>query len=543
MGTAGLDSDAAERRGVPQDDLAAIPARYWWLRRILIGVGALLLAVVGLRIGWGVYAEHRLQDALHKAIAAGEPLYPQDFARPRVPDDDNAVVFYNRAVEAIVGPSGKPIAVSEAGVAVCFGPPDPIYDARTNHPEQWAQLAMQNGEALRWVRRARAARYAEWAGPVDDYFGFPSTGVSDPGRLADLLWIACVAQHEAGDDAGAVEHVRDLLHLADTLAALRSFGYCLDALRVVGDAAEAVERIAPALRVAGTGATQPAAGQVVSRAQVRALVDALLDETTLREGCRWGTCQARTIELEWVERCCGAPLLPPRRIAPSEDWDRDWRDWVLRCLFKPGWQLRAADCVGFASRVGAALDGPRAIEAAFGEAELPERMLGEEAQSRSWLSRLHEYADADMGRIFPNWALALRRLAVGRLALRLYELDRGSLPNKLAELVPDYLPVVPNDPFFTDGRPIGFRPDTSHAGLFAGEPEANDARAGGDGTSAPIASDGRPVSMSLDGWIPPRGLFDAGTPPASSQAVDDLDEVERQRQQADKDQPGDQRPE
>ncbi len=537
-----LGSTAPDRSTAVRDDLAPIPPRYWWLKRVLLGVLGLLTVTVALRLAWGKYAEQRVQQALRQAIAAGEPVYPEDFARPRVPDDDNAVVFYTRAVESIVAPNGEPIAVSEAGVFVCFGRPDPIYDARTKHPEQWAQLAAQNGEALSWVRRARNAQHAEWATPVDDYFGFPSATLRDPGRLADLLWIAVVAQHEAGDDAGAVENVCDLLHLADTLAGQRLFVDCCEALRVVGDAGEAVGRIAPTLHVADTAAIRPAAGQDVRRERVRALVDALLDETTLREGCRWGVYQGRTIELEWVERCCGAPLLPPRRIASPEDVDRDWHDWILRCLFKPAWQLRAADHVGFASRVGAALDGPRAVEVALAEGELPERMLGGDAQSSSWLWRLHEYADAGMGRIEPNRALALRRLAAARLALRLYEIDHGLPPNKLADLVPEYMTAVPSDPFFTDGRAIGYRPNEPDSGLFAGEPEADNTGDAGCRGTGPTALDSYPASMRLGAWRP-TGLADAGTAPPSSQAIDDLNDVERHRRQADENQAGHRDPE
>ena len=49
---------------------------------------------------------------------------------------------------------------------------------------------------------------------------------------------------------------------------------------------------------------------------------------------------------------------------------------------------------------------------------------------------------------FP-WAReqALRRVLATRLALRAYRLREGRLPPSLAKLVPEYLPVVPQDPF------------------------------------------------------------------------------------------------
>jgi ABC-type transport system involved in multi-copper enzyme maturation permease subunit len=51
--------------------------------------------------------------------------------------------------------------------------------------------------------------------------------------------------------------------------------------------------------------------------------------------------------------------------------------------------------------------------------------------------------------------LAARRATALKLAARLYESDKGSLPASLDALVPKYLPVVPADPF--DGKPFRYR--------------------------------------------------------------------------------------
>jgi hypothetical protein len=45
--------------------------------------------------------------------------------------------------------------------------------------------------------------------------------------------------------------------------------------------------------------------------------------------------------------------------------------------------------------------------------------------------------------------VAFRRLLLCRLALRIHQPDHGRLPDTLAELTPDYLPAVPDDPFGT----------------------------------------------------------------------------------------------
>jgi len=46
-----------------------------------------------------------------------------------------------------------------------------------------------------------------------------------------------------------------------------------------------------------------------------------------------------------------------------------------------------------------------------------------------------------------HMAVAAERLTLLHLALRLYHMDHGMLPDALDELVPDYLEGVPHDPF------------------------------------------------------------------------------------------------
>lgn len=64
-----------------------IPPRYWWLKRIGVVCLALLLALAALRWWWGCDAHHRLQAEIDKIIAAGEPIYPQDFDPPEAAAD------------------------------------------------------------------------------------------------------------------------------------------------------------------------------------------------------------------------------------------------------------------------------------------------------------------------------------------------------------------------------------------------------------------------------------------------------------------------
>jgi hypothetical protein len=66
-------------------------------------------------------------------------------------------------------------------------------------------------------------------------------------------------------------------------------------------------------------------------------------------------------------------------------------------------------------------------------------------------------------------ALAERRMAATALAIRLYELDNGTRPEKLTELVPDYLPALPRDPFSAEGNTFRYASDRTR--LFSAGPD------------------------------------------------------------------------
>ncbi len=64
------------------------------------------------------------------------------------------------------------------------------------------------------------------------------------------------------------------------------------------------------------------------------------------------------------------------------------------------------------------------------------------------------------------------RLLICDLALRLYLAEHGELPKRLEQLVPDYLPELPLDPF--SERPLVYRPDGSSWLLYSIGPDHKD---------------------------------------------------------------------
>lgn len=87
-----------------------------------------------------------------------------------------------------------------------------------------------------------------------------------------------------------------------------------------------------------------------------------------------------------------------------------------------------------------------------------------------WPAHLLNTLEKLLGHKDPCWAAtknvqernrAKMRILICELALRTYYLQHGALPERLADLVPDVLPAVPEDPF--SGRPlVYYRTDKGH---------------------------------------------------------------------------------
>ena len=72
------------------DEPRPIPSRFWWLKRVGVGVMILVGLLGGLRWWWGAHAHAKLQAEIDRIRAAGEPIEPEDFVTPWVASDRNA---------------------------------------------------------------------------------------------------------------------------------------------------------------------------------------------------------------------------------------------------------------------------------------------------------------------------------------------------------------------------------------------------------------------------------------------------------------------
>jgi hypothetical protein len=103
-----------------------------------------------------------------------------------------------------------------------------------------------------------------------------------------------------------------------------------------------------------------------------------------------------------------------------------------------------------------------------------------------------------------------RRVVITAIALKRFQLKHGKWPDALNELVPEFLPSVPIDPY--DGKPLKYHPNTDGTFLLysIGEDGVDD---GGDATSAKPSLSGTP------NWYWQRGRDLVWPQPASSAEV------------------------
>lgn len=420
------------------------PARYRRLKRIVVIAAVFLAGMLTVRLWWGREAARRLAAEVQAIRARGEPILPDDFAPDEVPDPQDAVAAYQRAMGTVA------FTGSQEAFRQQF---DEIVPFSASARRQVKGVLDKNAAVLQQVRTARTlTRYRSgtlWTPVYSTRLG----RVWHWGRLAGLLKWQALYDHEAGDDAGAIEALRDAPPLAT--AADHEFAMLLQ-----HNAAEGIDWIAgvaPVFQVAHDlaveGDTASSAGlrqsgtptHLASRVQVEALIAALLDDAWMRQGMVRAIWGHRMMVLDaGPGSITGLPPAMGWFLRPSADLD----------------MIRVARRRGQVAEAGAEPDYPDARAkfpppdplAAPGRASTLEHVARLPSHLFDW--KLEPY----LVRHYQH--LAERRMAAVALAIRLYRADHaGRWPESLGDLVPAYLPSVPIDPFAAGGKPLRYLPN------------------------------------------------------------------------------------
>lgn len=419
-------------------NILPIPPRFRWLRRGTSAFVILLLTLVGLRTFWGLEAHARLAEIHRAASARGEPFLPDDFRQSSVPDSENAA-----------GPIKK-----------AFTRTPQLSDPTSLGIDNWDDRAPRENElpaieatvakyrpALQLVRDARPLPKVSWDTVPAFLKKIPQL---TPSRsLARILILSAKLERARGQDGLALDYIEDemtLTRVSDT-----SYPAVVTHLVAVGMSSLGTNFICTsAMNLAisehpGSGATP---------AQVRALIETLLDEQPLVDGA------VRDFQGERAIMIDSAPKLAS---------DMGSAEWMLEPMY-------ALDALRVAQMRTAEAEACRqatwnAARAKFTPEEhgMPSN-LDERAHMLSNVTGSMYQAVQHHFRM-----LTERRAAAIMLALRLYQIDhQGALPESLSELVPNYLPTVPQDPFDPAGAPIRYLPHRNPAVLYSVGPDGKD---------------------------------------------------------------------
>jgi len=461
---------SAEKEG--QVEAEPIPKRFWWLKRIALGVLVLVVALGALRWWWGREVDRILQAEIDRYVAAGQPVYPADFVPADLADEDNAALVLEQASAALAKLTAQQ---TDTLGDVHYDDPALI----TKHAQDVAKLLEDASEARTLVRKARSLPGADWGVRIRSLLATPGFLNHSPRRmLARILSVAAIHAHQKGNDAEAVEVIRDMLALARHVDRDPSTISHLVASAISHVGANWVERHSWELRICddapGTGvATKPArAAGAATRAQVASLIADLLDEGKSRRdfGFAWTCYGERAGYLETAEWFAGGKGAPTVGTSPLGALGAV-AVFVLGPLFRLD-AVRMMRCETAWAEAGKRSTWP--VSRPPG-ATVPGAALGLRRVARLFSSISMGSCERIAHMHFRT--LAFLRMAAIALAIRMYELDHDRRPERLEALVPDYLPNVPRDPFAPDQREIGYDPTAERAILFSVNLDAVDKQA------------------------------------------------------------------
>lgn len=435
------------------------PPRWWWTKRLVVAGVVLTMLYVGVFLAWKYEANRRLQAEIDEVHARGEPILVEDFAVDPVPDELNAAVTYN-ATKLITSSLPKELERFLRDFELFF-------EVDPASRDQMQKIYSLITPALNEARKARFQSEADWGVRLKSptFNSYPLYSVSPRQHLATAMRLAVFEEHLRGDDSAAIETARDLLRYSDAMRDRDSSLIAhLTSIGVGSRVSETLHRIAHDLQIlpGNTTTTQP--NGPASREQITALIGDLLDDGKLREGLKAGMYAERMYYLDSLmtspASAVGLPSLP------------------AESLLKPLFTIEAIRLIRYVnhtitaasfSTYPAAIAGVRENRSSWVQWEsttmatqltkVPHRLLA--VYERNFLTHFD--------------SIARRRAIAISLAIRLYQLDHsGAYPTRLEELVPTYLPEMPEDPFAAGKRPFGYQTAPMRMLISVGEDGKDD---------------------------------------------------------------------
>ena len=424
-----------------------------WFRWAFLGAALLLFLILLAHVLWGSYAERRLEAQVARLRDEGEPMTLEQLALPVVPDAANASLDYQAAGKSIdtSAPAFHKWSSAERGHFQF-----PLTD---DERATFNAIVGANAAAMKLVMAARDKQAGQWGDKFTKPYFTSTLDFTSSRNLAELLNAAAYTAHAAGRDHDAVEHVHDLLRLANASMNRPTLIAHLVAVGISALGADTASAIAVDLHA--------------PRPQVEALLRQLQEERAIFDSRRLALRSERIFELEACYNFVDGVLSPNAIATPPNTGQR-----LVGYAIKPLAMDDGRQAMIYVQDVLKATEAPDWPTA---QRQMPTAFMKEVEASpiRHMMARLTMPA-LDRVALSSYLAIAKRRLGATALAVRLYALDHdGQLPRTLEALVPRYLPAVPIDPL--SGQAIRYINEAKNPRIYSvgrdgvddgGKPEA-----------------------------------------------------------------------
>ncbi|MDP6545984.1 MAG: hypothetical protein QGH60_18545 [Phycisphaerae bacterium] len=451
------------------------PRKRWRKTKWFYGIVLTYVAVtITAGVWWSAYSHRKFREAVDPIIARGEPLAWSDFATDPIPDDQNAAILYKQAMDDPVLTDLKWMLEREFGDIMetleCDSY-DLIHEftakreVRQKHPDEVQELLGMAKDAFVLCRKARLRDKVDWGGDFSGkaYEDAGPRGLVSCVSIANLLFLAAVEAHDAGRDDDAVEYIRDMIALGDSLIAYPRMINHMICLAVNDIAIQAFEEILPSLEIGDA----PGSASIKN---IRRLLARLLDDVPLRQGLTLVLMGERSANYEACLRVLNLDL-PDGEVDvefggdyySSSIFAKAGYDYCMAPLLRvdAAWSVKRCDAYVRASSSQTLPEYRRAIRQTVLDAE-------EYFERPSYVRQLSSILYYMFGQSFRGHYryLAKRQMAGVALAVRMYQIDCGRLPDRLGQLVSDYLANIPQDPMAESGSQIRYVNDPKDPRLY-----------------------------------------------------------------------------
>jgi hypothetical protein len=446
----------------------------WWVK-LLLAFGVVLLALSVCFFKSGSDSKTRLEQYRNQLRAAGEKLTPEELVPPRLDADKNGAAWFEdaaqfiaprRATAIFTNPPAPMKTVAPGRASVAWRQDAIILTRRglvTNTWEEIGENLANQGDALSKLQKAAERPQFDFA---VDYRSLPiSTLQLDRMRAAtDLLSVQAIFDLHQGDAASSATHLQ-------TLLAIFNAGR---ADLVPGSQITRINMIQKALAVQWEWlqATNITDEQLASLQACWTNVDIVDGTEAAMQMSRF------TSDLVMNDMRAGGTLFVPSGpgVSGSALWGGSIRAFIESTRRRAGdglWRNTWSydDELNLWEGYQVMIETVRQartngyFQDAFAERERRLAALGLDHTNSNWLrtglaTRYNPFGAGNIRALANSLdrlpaTEVMQRCAVTVIALKRYNLRRGTLPKDLSALVPEFLPAIPRDP--VDGKSLRYR--------------------------------------------------------------------------------------